>query len=236
MNIKICDDEAVVCRKIQRFLALYGIRYGLEYTVDVYQSGEELLSSDYSNADLFFLDILMEGINGVDTALRVREKNKNALIIFLTGSKEYVFEGYKAKAFRYLLKPLAQKDFIEVMKAVEKEIKNENSDLFSFTYHKEKMAVPYRDMMYFEIVGRTMMLHMEGDRIYHLSETMKHMEDQMAERTFYRIHKGYLVNMDKISSYTNRDVTLTDGSVLPISKYRLKKFKEALAEYWSEKM
>lgn len=235
MKIKICDDELGVCRKVQRCLALYGIRNGLKYTVDVYQSGENLLNSDYTDTDLFFLDIMMGGINGIDTALRIREKNKNALIVFLTGSKEYVFEGYRARAFRYLLKPVSQKEFSDVMREAEKELRNDGEELFSFTYRKERSAVPYHDMMYFEIVGRLMILHLEGNRTYRLAETMKNMEQKMKDRNFYRIHKGYLVNIEKISRYTNRDVTLSDGSVLPLSKYRLKKFKEAMAEYWSEK-
>lgn len=235
MNIKICDDEPAVCRKVQRFLALYGIRYGFEYSVDTYYSGEELLASDCNHVDLIFLDILMTGLNGIDTAVRLREKNKDALIIFLTGSKEYVFDGYKVKAFRYLLKPLSQNDFVEVMKAVEQEVKSETSDLFTFNYQREKIVVPYREMMYFEIVGRLMMIHTENQKVYQLSDTMKHMEQEMKERHFYRIHKGYLINMDKVVSYSNKEVTLTDETVLPISKYRIKKFKEALAEYWSDR-
>ena len=73
-------------------------------------------------ADIVFLDIQMEGMNGIDTARVLREKQEDTVLIFITGVKEYVFEAFDVAAFHYLLKPVDEKKFSEVFERAKKEV------------------------------------------------------------------------------------------------------------------
>ncbi|MDE7276244.1 MAG: response regulator, partial [Lachnospiraceae bacterium] len=99
MRIAVCDDEKEV-RMILRgkIRKLYP-----EADVFCYASGEELLRSTES-FDILFLDIQMEGQNGMETAVRLRKKERDTILIFITALEEYVFQAFDVGAFHYLVK------------------------------------------------------------------------------------------------------------------------------------
>ena len=78
------------------------------------QIGESLVrkySDEKFQFDIIFLDIEMKTLNGVETAKKIRNVNKDIIIIFVTGYSEYVYEGYDVHAFNYILKPYKKKDY-----------------------------------------------------------------------------------------------------------------------------
>ena len=111
MNIAICDDEQAIRQQIQSLV----LSQSPEAVVELYDSGEALLSSGGS-FDILFLDIQMEGTNGIDVAKAWRSKGSDAVLIFITAVKEYVFEVFDVSAFHYLLKPIDQEKFVGVLK------------------------------------------------------------------------------------------------------------------------
>ena len=79
----------------------------------MFSSGEDLLNTTY-HFDIIFLDIQMEGINGMETARRLRNQKEEVILIFISGFKEYVFEAFDVSAFHYLLKPIEEIKFMEI--------------------------------------------------------------------------------------------------------------------------
>ena len=110
MHIAIVDDERIICEQIKDFIQ----RDHRDCQIDIYLSGRALLEAK-KQFDLVFLDIQMEGMNGMDTARAIRELQPDTVLIFVTGSKEYVFEAFDVSAFHYLLKPLEETKFMEVL-------------------------------------------------------------------------------------------------------------------------
>ena len=103
IEIAVCDDETIIREQIRQF-----VRNRVpDSHIEVYAAGEELLAANRS-FDLVFLDIQMEGLNGMDTARALRTKKADTILIFVTGLKEYVFEAFDVSAFHYLLKPLEE--------------------------------------------------------------------------------------------------------------------------------
>lgn len=106
MEVAIVDDEKVIREQIKKL----AVKYEPDCNVKYYETGEELLAEG-KKFDVLFLDIQMEGMNGIDTARALREKQEDMVIIFITGVKEYVFEAFDVSAFHYLLKPVEEKKF-----------------------------------------------------------------------------------------------------------------------------
>ena len=111
MQIAICDDEKsiglILEEKIKKLLP--------DAVIETYLSGDELIASG-CKPDMLFLDIQMPGMNGMETARILRQKNERMVLIFVTAVEEYVFEAFDVAAFHYLVKPFSDEKFEEVVK------------------------------------------------------------------------------------------------------------------------
>ena len=116
MEIAICDDDKVIREQIRGLIK----QQRADAAVALYESGEELLACK-RQFDLVFLDIQMKGKNGIETARMLQKTGEDTILVFVTECKEYVFDAFDVGAFHYLLKPLSEKKFAEVLeKAVRK--------------------------------------------------------------------------------------------------------------------
>lgn len=117
MNIAVVDDEKVVREHICSLIKKQNPNCRLMF----FASGEELIRSNH-RFDIAFLDIQMEGVNGIEAAKNLKAKQKDILLIFVTGMKEYVFDVFDLYAFQYLLKPLDEKKLREVFRRAAGEV------------------------------------------------------------------------------------------------------------------
>ena len=101
LNIAICDDEQIIREQIKELIEkeIPGVCTGL------YETGDALLAAG-KQFDIVFLDIQMEGTDGIETAKRLRQRDEDTILIFITGIREYVFQAFDVAAFHYLLKPI----------------------------------------------------------------------------------------------------------------------------------
>ena len=105
-NIAICDDEQDFADEMKQYIQRYQEESGEEIRVMVFRNGLELIENYDPSTDLIFLDIQMDQMDGLETAKRIREKDEEAGIIFLTSLKQYALEGYQYQAVNYLIKPM----------------------------------------------------------------------------------------------------------------------------------
>ena len=116
LRVALCDDDLVVETQVRAFLEKEEEERDIEILLSVKRSGEELLS-DFRQGlyDLLLLDIMMEGISGVETLSRIREEDSDLAVSFITSSKDYALDGYRLKAVRYLEKPLTRDGISELI-------------------------------------------------------------------------------------------------------------------------
>ena len=128
-KIAICDDE----QPIREYLKSLTEKCIPDSQVRLFGSGEALLR-DQTSFDVILLDVSLRGedgnqtLNGMETARKIRETS-NAMIIFVTAFKEYVFEGYDVGAFHYLLKPVDEHKFAEVMQRAMWQLEREKEEM-----------------------------------------------------------------------------------------------------------
>lgn len=152
MKIAICDDEKEFRDLIQVYIEDYLNAKDILYTIDTFISGEKFLSetspSEYS---IIFLDINMEGMDGVTTAKKIRERGINSYIVFVTAYIDYSLEGYKVGAVRYLLKNgyNLQAAMEECLDAI-LENKRENNARKKFPFKAGQTEVLFAQILYIE--------------------------------------------------------------------------------------
>lgn len=231
LRIAVCDDERQICEVMRDKLQKYYFEKNINLSIQTFYSGEEVLKSNLDNIDVLFLDVDMPGINGLKTAKAIRKKNKDMIIIFLTAYSEFVFESFKVDAFRYLIKPVKDRELTETLAAVQKKI-CEPEEYLSFQFQNEMYSIKYSDIIYMEGVRDKICIYCK-DGTYRWRGTFRELKDMVRDRGFFPIHRRYIINMNKIRKYNSERVFLEDNREVPISRFCLKAFKDEYIKLWS---
>ena len=216
MRIAVCEDNNIVAAFMEDYIASMEAE-NIEY--EIFTSGDDLIhymEQENVTFNILFMDIEMPGRNGIETSAYVREKDKNALIIFITDHKEYVYEVFDVLPFRFLIKPVTQEALNLVMKKAFEHF-NLTKQVFFFKQNKTQLQVAFDEIIYFEGNLRKVRLVTTGgeyDFYGKISEVVKKLDGNL----FLQIHNSYIVNMDQIRKISESVVLLKSGTTLPISK------------------
>ncbi len=235
LSIAICDDEKNICEYIEGRTRKYLAVNDIEAGISAFPDGSDLLKACKGNPeafDIIFLDIKMKSSNGVDCAKELRNEGVNALIVFVTSSAEYVFSGYEAKAFRYILKTDLDNAFDRIFSECLAEIKKQSTDFYTVKTSSVIKNIPLDEISYFESKLRVIIVHTKNDEITFYGK-LDSIEKELAEKDFIRIHQSFLVNALKIKALSKEAVELSGNITLPVSKSRATAVKEAYL--WSKR-
>ena len=216
MRIAVCEDNNIVAAFMEDYIASMDAE-NIEY--EIFTSGDDLIhymEQENVTFNILFMDIKMPGRNGIETSAYVREKDKYALIIFITDHKEYVYEVFDVLPFRFLIKPVTREALNLVMKKAFEHF-NLTKQVFFFKQNKTQLQVAFDEIIYFEGNLRKVRLVTTGgeyDFYGKISEVVKKLDGNL----FLQIHNSYIVNMDQIRKISESVVLLKSGTTLPISK------------------
>lgn len=228
LKIAVCDDEnhqrTELVVIIKKALQLKNI----QYFIYQYENGEELLQSNLE-INLFFLDIKMNKLTGIETAKKIREVNEKAVIIFITALKEYVFDAFDVRAFHYILKPISEEKLRSVLYSALLQLEGMEKFIIAKTI-SECTKIFIKDILYVESQLRKVVIHTTYDIIEYYNK-LSDMEDDLKEYNFFRCHKSYLVNLKYIKSYDNTFITLKNGEKIYISKHKFSNFSKSFMYY-----
>lgn len=229
LSIAVCDDEIIECadmaEKIRETLEEMKVPCFLRQ----FNSGEELLQAE-ENFDIVFLDIMMDGLDGMKTAKRIRKKASCRLLVFISASREYVFDAYDVEAFWYLVKPVETGKLKQVLKKAVLKTEAASPDFILVNKGRQKQKIFLRDILYFEIMGRLIDIHKTGG-ISDYYGKISILEEELREKGFFRCHKSYLVHLKYVKGYNRQEAVLDNGEKIPISKRRYEEFCKALLSY-----
>lgn len=229
LSIALCDDEKQVCDYLDKRCRRYLAEIDEEVNISAFSGGEALEEACRKNPngfDIIFLDIKMQGSNGVDSAKALREIGVNSLIVFVTSSAEYVFSGYEVKAFRYILKTELENAFDRIFGECLKELRSDEENVYSLKIGSGVKTFRFADILYWESDKRKIILHTKNECVEYYGK-LDDAEKELEEKDFIRAHQSFLVNAQKIAEIQKTELVLSNGEVLPISKSRRDKIKEA---------
>ena len=231
MRIAVCDDDRAIREELFRLIQ----KQVSEADIMEYQSGEELINAR-GNFDIYFLDIEMGDVSGMDIARRIREQEDNgrqrSIIIFVTGYREYMEAAFDVNAFHYLIKPIDTEKFSEVFRRAWKEA--------AVFYEQEKkyiivkssgtqQKILLKNIYYIESGNKKVIFHTTNGTL-EVYGKMEELEKGLGN-TFYRCHRCYLVNMEKISAYSADNIQVINGDNLLLARKKYSDFIKIYMRY-----
>ena len=232
MNIAICDDEKGACLVIEELVH----KADSEAEISVFTNPDELLNAE-DLFDLVFLDIQMEEMTGIDAAKRLRTRETQPEIVFISAVQEYVFDAFDVEAFHYLIKPVDPAKFAKVYDRVKMRIadkkkillETEEAAILSVKSKTRQYSLKMTDVLYVENQLKKLLIHTKEETI-DLYGAMKDIEAQTGDG-FFRCHRGYLVNLGHIKSYSKDEILLDNGERIMIAKERYPEFIKAYMHF-----
>lgn len=232
IRIAICDDE----KNIRDCLCALVREQDMKCEITGYASAEEYLS-DGREHDLLFLDIELgkteSCINGMELAGRIRDEDtaKQPVIIFVTGYEDYVYDAFDVGAFQYLLKPVDRDKFADVFRRAAHawEKNNRTKRMLTIQYAGITKTIALDQIYYMESQNHKIVIHLrDGELAYYAR--IGDLEEEL-QGQFFRIHKGFLINLAFVEEYSKAEVTMTSGDRIPISKYKYQDFTKAYLRF-----
>ncbi|CEK37960.1 LytR/AlgR family response regulator transcription factor [Paraclostridium sordellii] len=228
INIAICDDEINIINKTKKLIQDYDKE---DIDIYVYESGEELINSD-KEFHIIFLDIDMKGLDGIETAKKLRKYDKKVKIIYVTNYTDYTYSAFSVHAFGYLVKPLNKK-----------ELHNQLDEALSYTEEISKnlefitsdgvIRIDTNSIYYFEYEQRKVIMK-TIDKNYVLKKKISEIGKDIQDYGFEMPHKSFVVNLYNIKTIKGYDVHMMDGSVIPLSQKKSSQFRDSLNRYLSK--
>lgn len=229
MKIAICDDDWHMQQTLRTFID--ETYQDLDMLVDGFTSGEALLAAIGKQTqpyELILLDIEMTGMDGIETAKRVRRVLPDCYIIFITSHDEFALTGYEVQAFRYLVKPFRPEKLREAISAVREALADQ------CMLHVEdgpvEALVRAQDIFYVEAQDKRVRLVTSAQE-YFDRRALDETERLLDHEDFYRVHRSYLINLRYVAFMDGTTVQLVNGDTVPISRLRKKAFRQAFQAY-----
>lgn len=217
MRIAICDDNNDYINIIEDYIEKLN-KSNAE--CDAYESGENLVFAYINHNeryDVIFLDMEMEGINGIETANKIREIDEHTIIVFVTSHTEYMKDSFKCSPFRFLVKPVEYTEFQEVFYDICKKLKKQRKT-FTFTENKTRIRLFCDDIIYCESQDHWIRIYTK-EQTYKICKTLTDLHELLDKEVVCRVHKSFLINLQYVKSMKENDIQLYHcDKFIPISR------------------
>lgn len=229
LNCWIVDDEPLALSLLESYVNKIPF---LKLTGKYSSAVSAMQNIATEKVDVLFLDIQMPGVNGMDFAYTISD---NTRVIFTTAFSEYAVEGYRVNALDYLLKPFSFEEFIvaakkalnwfEIKTKSDYDSEKERSNIGIFVKSEYKyLHILYKDIDYIEGLKDYVKIYTESDNKPILSlMSLKQLEEELPFENFIRVHRSYIINMDKIDSVNKKRIVIGDKQI-PIGDTYRKQF------------
>ena len=233
INCIAIDDEPLALTQIAGYIE----KTPFLTLINKFESAFQAISFLQENEiDLMFVDINMPDLSGMDFVKSLKNPPK---VIFTTAYSEYAIEGFKVDAIDYLLKPIGYSDFLKAADKAKERISPkitedthiESNEKFLFIKSEYKiLRINLSDIKYIEGMREYVRIHIENQTAVMSLMSMKKMEEYLPDSNFMRIHRSFIVNLNKIHTIERNRIIFDNEVYIPISEQYKAKFQEFLDE------
>lgn len=229
LRIALCDDEFVTINYYYEQLTQLFKKLNTDCSIDLFTDSGKLLAALYGEErwDVYFLDIDMPLINGLDLGKKIRELDGGCYLIYVSIHRECVYDSLEAKPFRFIPKDEFHTRIEACVRDILEDSRTESESDFVVLENRTSIY-RYRiaDILYIQSLDKYVTLFLaDGQQTEAIRCRMSDLETQLTPHGFIRIHKSYLVNYQFIKSIQPTGIILDDGRKLPVSRTRLDEIK-----------
>jgi len=233
MRIAICDDDRHARDSI-RDITIASIELPSSTDIQEVKSGEELIHMHKKSPfDIIFLDIKMGNKNGIETGHEIRSIDKDVIIIFITSHKQYVFESFTIEAFDFIVKPISEEKFNEVLGRALKKHRDQHH-IITISWESTTSSLDISEIFLIEAYyGR--IIFRTKDKLHECNGKLDDYERDLIPYGFLRCHRNALINMRYIKSIEECSIITSYGEEVIMStrkkQYCLRVYNSYLTKY-----
>ena len=227
IKIAICDDLQSDRALLKDYITDILYQKDIIAEFDEFSSGEDILSNELNNYNIIFLDIFMNGINGIETARALVDKNEKSKIVFCSTSSEFAVESYEVFAFSYLLKPISKEKLFAVLDRYVSKFVSASTIEVNIGRKKEKICIS--DIIWVESARKKCVFHTKSGELEVVAKFSEIFE-KLSEYDFIKPIRYAIVPLREISNIRN-DILLSNGQTIPISRDMRESVKKTFADY-----
>ncbi len=236
MFIGICEDDETILEYLKLEVEKYYQQTNKKINIETFLNAEQLLFNYPKDLpfDCLILDIILKDMNGMELAKKVRQTDEQIQIIFVTGDKDFVFEGYKVGAVRYLLKPIKTFELIEALKQADRESlkqSNNKKDYFCFDFSGDFVKLKKSNIIYIMVEGHYLTVK-TMDRQYTYKGTIRHIKEKLDDDRFVLANRSVILNLDNVEQIEGKECVMSNGEKISISRGNYSKLNEQFIEYY----
>lgn len=228
INIAVVEDEDVYADKLQEYLEKYEAESNNSFSITHFSDGYHIIDNYKAEYDVILMDVKMQNMNGMTAAKKIRKKDAEVVIIFITKTPQYAIQGYAVDALDYVLKPVSYFALTQRLERAINRIRNRNDKFVTIIFKGGAKKININDIYYIEIANHTLTYHTR-DGEYSATGTMKSIENELKDEGFFRCNRCYLVNLNYVDKIEGK-FAVVNGEKLLISRSRKSDFLEALTD------
>lgn len=230
MKIAICDNEQEYRVFLKQMISFYCQDRQIEFSCFNFDSGEALLQSG-QHFDILFLDIEMNGLNGIETAKEINRKNRDTIIFIVTAYQKYLDAAMDLDIFRYIDKPINQQ---RVYAGLDKAVDFLNHNRITFKTRDDGFVyVRKSDIIYVEVTAKNVYV-VTSDKKYSAREKMDYFKEKLSTPDFVIPHHSYIVNLNFVIQFKRNSLQMIEQSIISIAPKKQALIKKKFMYFMGE--
>jgi len=229
IKVAIVEDTLEDQERLVESLNYTSQKLNVSFMIEKFDTGLKFLSNFKNQYDIIFMDIEMPLIDGIDTAKKIRNLDKNVLLIFVTNLAKMAIKGYEVEAFDFLVKPVNKEMFLLKIERALPRITNKLGEKIIIKCKGEIVSLSIDSIKYIESDSHYVIFH-STDGNYKEYATLKETEKRINCSYFARCNQCYLINLKHVSKFIDNDVYVGNDK-LNMSRHQKKYFINEYTKY-----
>ncbi len=229
LRIAVVEDEPSASDLLYGYLGRYSEEAQVGFQISRYYNATSFFEQFKGNFDIVFMDIELPDANGLDAVKKLRETDKDVLVVFVTNMAQFAVKGYEVQAFDFIVKPVSYYNFSVKLKNAIAAYNMKKDKTVWISNREGKRRINVSHIYYVEIVQHMLIYH-TSDGTFNASGSLHTLEDELKGADFSLCNRCYLVNLRHVSAISQYTVTV-GGVELQISRMKKSSFMRDLNNY-----
>ena len=229
LRVAVVEHDPASAEKMSEYIRQYARSNAMEIFFQLFERGDQFLWKYDNNYDLIFMGMDLPGIDGMETAKRLRKRDADVVLIFVTELARQAIRGYEVDALDFLMKPLNYYAFSLKMDKGIRRLQQRSTDVIMLKTTTGIHRLEVRQIYYLETSNRLLLYHTSSGT-YSVRSTMQSAQQELEKYHFEKCNQCYLVNLQHVTDVQDDTVTVA-GEVLEMSRRSKKSFLSALVAY-----
>ena len=232
MHLAIVEDESIHSQLLASYIKNWSDSRQIPTSLTLFENAEQFLFQwEDTHYDAVFLDIQMNGMNGMELAHKIRSHDNNISLIFTTGIPDYIEEGYEVNALHYLRKPLNPEKVYNCLDKVSSRSKAEHFIILQTT-ENEMQKIAQEHILYIEARGHETLIQPNQGQAIHSKISISQLEKMLDAKEFIKCHRSYLCRISAIYRIDKDTIYFENGCRIPVSRRIYQAVNQAFIQYY----